>query len=88
VKLRKIREDLEAVTKTASDLVRQLAFAGIAVIWIIGAGDDVRRVTYSLEPLFPSLFFFVLALVYDFVQYAIKALMLGGCKHLFLVDKT
>jgi len=76
VKIRKIREDFEANTKTVSDLVRQLAFAGIAVIWVIRTGDNAGGIRYSLEPLFSSLLLFVVALACDFAQYALKVLTL------------
>jgi hypothetical protein len=76
VKIRKIREDFEATTKTVSDLVRQLAFAGIAVIWVIRVGDDAGGIRQSLEPLFPSLLLFVVALAFDFAQYVFRALTL------------
>ena len=76
MKIRKIREDFEATTKTVSDLVRQLAFAGIAVIWIIRTGDNAGGIRQSLQPLLPSLLLFVVALACDFAQYASKALTL------------
>ncbi len=76
MKIKKIREDLEAATKTVSDIVRQLAFAGIAVIWIIRAGDHAGGIKYSAELLFPSLSLFVVTLACDFAQYASKAVTL------------
>jgi len=87
VKIRKIREDLEATTKTLSDLVRQLAFAGIAVIWIIRAGDNSGGIRYSLEPLFPSLLLFVVALACDFAQYALKVLALFSANTFFWMKR-
>ena len=87
MKIRKIREDFEANTKTVSDLVRQLAFAGIAVIWVIRTGDNAGGIRYSLEPLFSSLLLFVVALACDFAQYALKVLTLFFREYFFL-DET
>jgi hypothetical protein len=85
VKIRKIREDYEATTKTVSDLVRQLAFAGIAVIWVIRAGDNAG-IRQSLEPLLPSLLLFVVTLACDFAQYASKALTLFFANTFFWME--
>jgi hypothetical protein len=83
VKIRKIREDLEATTKTVSDLVRQLAFAGIAVIWVIRSGDNAEQIVGSLGRLFPSLLLFVVTLACDFAQYVLKALALFFANNFF-----
>jgi len=66
------REDLRKAYDTysakLSDVVRQLSFAGIAVIWIFRVGDKPGGVAYSKELLYP-LGCFVLSLAFDFLHY-------------------
>ena len=88
MKLAKIREDFEETSGVVSELVRNLAFAAIGVIWIlrIGAtptGDptnaaaSVGSITYSPVLLAP-LFLLVAALAADVGQYVVKTVTLFG----------
>lgn len=60
----------------ASDVARQLAFAGIATIWLFHVGDA----GHSAVPtgLIPPLEFLSIALGLDFLHYAICALVWGA----------
>jgi hypothetical protein len=60
----------------ASDITRQLAFAGIAVIWIFKNGpDDAPTIPNDL---ILAAAIFVLALALDFMHYVVKALLWGA----------
>jgi len=75
----KVQQMLEAhyeASNTASDMSRKLAFAGIAVIWVLKIGKDSGGIAYSPELISP-LFFFVLALAADLSQYIYKAIIWG-----------
>ncbi len=65
----------EASTK-ASDVSRQLAFAGIAVVWLFAEGKEAAR-SVPPELVWPSLFL-VLTLATDFFQYAVKSTIWGA----------
>lgn len=57
----------EALSAKASDIVRQISLAGVALIWIFKSGTDS---SISLErPLLKAAFFIFLALALDFLQY-------------------
>jgi len=57
-----------------SDISRQLAFAGIAIIWILRVGTDSGGIPFS-EELAPILSFFVFALFIDLLQYIYKTII-------------
>jgi hypothetical protein len=82
MKLEKIRTDFENTTGTLSGLVRQLVFAGIAVIWILRVGDKTGGLPYS-DSLFSPLRMFVIALICDVGQYAVKTITLGAANAYF-----
>lgn len=65
----------EASTK-ASDVCRQLAFAGIAVVWVFAEGKDAAK-TVPPGLVWPSLFL-VLTLATDFFQYVVKSIIWGA----------
>jgi hypothetical protein len=75
----------EASTR-ASDVCRQLAFAGVAIVWLFVGGKEAMasRETVAISPLFLwPLMFLVLTLACDFLQYAVKSLIWGAyCKEL------
>ncbi|PCH60763.1 MAG: hypothetical protein COC05_03405 [Gammaproteobacteria bacterium] len=58
----------------ASDLSRQLAFAGIAIIWLFRVGGQSGGVQFSEELLVP-LYCFVAGLTLDLGQYVYKAIV-------------
>ncbi|HVT18826.1 MAG TPA: hypothetical protein VHQ90_21905 [Thermoanaerobaculia bacterium] len=66
MKLADIRENSEYFSKKTSKVVRQLGFAGIAVIWVFKVTADGR--TIILPPLIPASFFLVLGLALDLLH--------------------
>jgi len=62
-------------TKSASDASRQLAFAGIAAIWLLRVGVDAPKVP---DDLVPALGFFALSLALDLLHYVIASLVWTG----------
>ncbi len=60
----------EASSKT-SEIARQLAFAGIAVIWVLKVGTDSGGVPFSVKLIVP-LYCFSVALAADLGQYIYK----------------
>lgn len=73
----KIQELLDASDKAsgkASDLSRQLAFAGIAVIWVLKVGANSGGIQFSNELLVP-MYCFVAGLAVDFGQYIYKTMI-------------
>src|SRR5690348_16601228 len=66
MKLKDAREFYYERSAKVSDLTRQLAFAGIAVVWVYKVGPDTRP---SVAPDFLiPLIFFAVALFFDFLQ--------------------
>lgn len=63
----------------AGELTRQLAFAGIAVVWIFKNGPDGAPTIPN--DLILAVAAFVLALALDFMHYVVKALIWGGYSH-------
>lgn len=59
----------------ASAIARQLAFAGIALVWLIRTGkEDTVGVTWDDRLLWP-LAAFALTLFFDFMQYVVSAMV-------------
>lgn len=73
MKLEEYKEDSYAFAKSASDVIRQLAFAGIAVIWIFKV--DKRGEHLIPEELFTPLLFMVITLACDLLQYLISSII-------------
>jgi hypothetical protein len=82
VKIEKIRSDFEQTSDTLSQLVRQLAFARIAVIWILRVGEKTGNIPYS-DVLFTPLRMFVIGLILDVSQYALKTFILWAANTYF-----
>ena len=55
-------------TKALGDVVRQLAFAGIAIVWILRSEPLKTGLTFTSEFFWPLLFF-SLSLSFDLLQY-------------------
>lgn len=70
MKFTQIREEYYIHTAKASDVMRQLTYAGLGVIWIFKAGSALPIVPRSMVPAALS---FVLALVSDLLQYLVLA---------------
>ena len=64
-----------------SEISRQLAFAGIAVIWVLKVGNDSVSIPYSTELVIP-LYCFVAALALDLMQYIYKTVAWGVLNYL------
>lgn len=62
----------DVFTGKASDVVRQFAFAGIAVIWLVRTDKSVHPIPESLVPV---LALFGAALAGDILQYAVSSLI-------------
>lgn len=71
--LRDAKSAYEEHSGKASDIVRQLSFGGIALIWLFRLGTE-KQFTLDQAMLRAALFIF-LALFFDFLQYLASALM-------------
>lgn len=67
MKLPDYRKDYSEYTAKASDLCRQLAFAGIAIVWIFAIGKDADK-KLAADLIWPCVFL-VSTLAADFLQY-------------------
>jgi hypothetical protein len=68
IKLSEIRKAFEEYSGRTSDLARQLAFAGIAIIWLLRVGDKTGDIKFSNSLLWP-LGGFIIAVGCDLIQY-------------------
>ncbi|HEV2803374.1 MAG TPA: hypothetical protein VGW57_00455 [Chthoniobacterales bacterium] len=75
-----LKEEYYFATGTVSTVVRQMALAGIAVIWIFKVGKDTGGITFTPDMLVP-LRLFILVLVADLLQYAFKSAVWGIIHH-------
>lgn len=74
MKIKQARGHVDTFSGKASELSRQLAFAGIAVIWIFK--NSASRGIIPDDFVFP-MFFFVLALAFDLLQYILGSVEWG-----------
>jgi hypothetical protein len=75
MKLSKLREDRDYFTEKLSDIVRQLDFAGIAIIWIFrSGGPGTGGIHYSQQLILPLLLL-VGSLACDLLQYGYASLV-------------
>lgn len=73
--LEDLRRDHDEFTGKASDVARQLAFAGIALVWIFRSGEG-REASLPAALLFPTVLL-VSALAADLLQYFLGSVVLG-----------
>ena len=74
MKLGDVQKEVDAYSKSASDGVRQLALAGIAIIWLFKtAKPEAAGIPFS-DLLLTPLAGFALALVLDLLQYVASAI--------------
>jgi hypothetical protein len=74
MKLGDVQKEIDAYSKSASDGVRQLALAGIAVIWLFKtAKPEAAGIPFS-DVLLNPLLGFVAALGLDLLQYVLSAI--------------
>ena len=66
MKIKEVRKLVDTFTSKASELSRQLAFAGVAVIWIFKNSSQNAVIP---DDLVLPLFLLVLTLTFDFLQY-------------------
>jgi uncharacterized membrane protein len=76
VKISKIRDAFEEFSGKASEQSRQLALAGVAIIWILRVGTDAGDIKFS-NALVRPLGGFALALGLDLFQYVYYTLLWG-----------
>jgi len=74
MKLSGVRQAYYDSSAKASDIIRNLNFAGIAVVWIIKKGKDNGDVSFSPFLYWP-LIIFVISLLFDSLQYIYKSLV-------------
>lgn len=75
MKLGDVQKEVDAYSKSASDGVRQLALAGIAIIWLFKtAKPEAAGIPFDDLLLLP-LAGFALALVLDLLQYVVSAMV-------------
>lgn len=73
MKLEKYRDDSYEFSKQTSELIRQFAFAGIAIIWIFKI-DKPGLHLIPQELIYPLLML-VIALIFDLCQYLIPTII-------------
>ncbi len=73
MKLNESRQAYYDASGKASDISRQLGFAGIAIVWLFRYDQDGQQTL--VEPLIPATFLIVVALALDFLQYVVTALI-------------
>ena len=76
MKLSEYKRDYQQLSGKASDVARQLSFAGIAIVWVfkMGTGPNLK----IPDQLIFSMILFCLALASDLLQYIIGAAIWGG----------
>jgi len=73
MKLKEYKTESYEFTKQTSDLVRQFAFAGIAIVWIFKFDDSSPHLIPS--DLIKPLLFFVSTLIFDLLQYLFPSII-------------
>jgi hypothetical protein len=76
LRLGEVREQYYGYTATLSSLVRQLSFAGIALIWLLGGPQQPGGIALPRDLLLVGIAL-VVALSADFLQYAVAAFAWG-----------
>jgi len=72
IKLKKILDDFDKASGTLSTINRQIAFAGVGIVWIFVKTTDEKLLIDNT--LLYAMMFFVAALLFDIVQYAYKTI--------------
>jgi hypothetical protein len=75
MKLEDARAAYQELSGKASEIARQLGFAGIAIIWLFRS--DVAGISQVPKPLLWPGVLIVVALAFDLLQYAVGALIWG-----------
>jgi len=74
MKISDLKATFYEASGTTSELSRKLAFAGIAVIWILRVGDNSGNIPFAAHLAVP-LYCFVISLALDILQYIYKAVI-------------
>jgi hypothetical protein len=75
MKLSKLREDRDYFTQKLGDIVRQLDFAGIGIIWVFRTGGPgTGGIHYGRELILPMLFL-AASLAFDLLHYGYASLV-------------
>ena len=77
MKISELRDAYYEASAKVSDLVRQLALAGIAVVWIFRLGGEHPTGVHLQKPLLLPLGSLILTLVTDLLQYVYKTIVWG-----------
>jgi hypothetical protein len=77
MKLSQAREAYYAHSGSASSNSRQIAFAGIAVIWLFNSPSELRPIALPEELIFVALLL-VISLALDLMQYVFASLIWGA----------
>lgn len=75
MELSKYNEKANSFSKSASDIVRQLALAGIAIVWIFKNDSKTDILPTELDK---AVFCFIVTLALDFLHYFVMSLILKG----------
>jgi len=75
LKLSEYKQDYDALTGKASDVARQLSFAGIAIVWIFRSGEGT--VVKLPVLLVIALTLFGVALLFDLLHYVVASAIWG-----------
>jgi len=81
MKISDLKEEYYFATGTVSTVVRQMALAGIAVIWIFKVGKEESGGIQFTPAMLVPLRLFILVLVADLLQYAFKSAVWGSLHH-------
>ena len=77
MKLSNYREDYYLFSGKASDVARNLAFAGIALVWIFKTAPSPDSIPRVPEELLAPTVFLVLTLIFDLLQYIFGSFVWG-----------
>jgi hypothetical protein len=76
MKLEDARGAYESLSGKASDIVRQISLAGVALVWVFRTTTSVSIPTISLDPrLLRAAVFIFIALLFDFLQYLLGTII-------------
>lgn len=83
MKIKDIRASQDEITGKLSDITRQLAFAGIAIIWIFRIGEDNYPIIALSKNLVWPLIFIILSLFLDLLHYSYSSYI-----HRYIIKKA
>lgn len=81
MKIGDLKEEYYFATGTVSTVVRQMALAGIAIIWIFKVGKEQSGGIQFTAAMLVPLRLFILVLAADLLQYVFKSAVWGALHH-------